>query len=75
MTIRRALLSVYDKTGLADFAWAVRPRRRAPSRRRDGEGARRRRIPVTAAQLTGFGDLLDHRVVTLHPPSTASFAP
>ena len=69
MTIRRALLSVYDKTGLADFARGL-----------SGLGVELlassgtakvladERIPVTPLeQLTGFGDLLGHRVVTLHP--------
>ena len=69
MTIRRALLSVYDKTGLAAFA-----------RELSGLGVELlassgsaklladERIPVTPlADVTGFGDLLGHRVVTLHP--------
>jgi len=69
MTIRRALFSVYDKTGLAAFA-----------RELSGLGVELvassgsakllsdERIPVTPLEdLTGFGDLLGHRVVTLHP--------
>ncbi len=69
MTIRRALLSVNDKTGLAAFA-----------RELTGLGVELlassgsaklladEHIPVTPlAELTGFGDLLGHRVVTLHP--------
>ena len=69
MTIRRALFSVYDKTGLAAFA-----------RELSGLGVELlassgsatlladERIPVTPlADVTGFGDLLGHRVVTLHP--------
>ncbi len=69
MTIRRALFSVYDKTGLAAFA-----------RELSGLGVELlassgsaklladERIPVTPLeQVTGFGDLLGHRVVTLHP--------
>ena len=69
MTIRRALLSVYDKTGLAAFA-----------RELAGLGVELlassgtakvladERVPVTPLEsLTGFGDLLGHRVVTLHP--------
>ncbi len=69
MTIRRALLSVYDKTGLAAFA-----------RELTGLGVELlassgsaklladERIPVTPlSELTGFGELLGHRVVTLHP--------
>jgi phosphoribosylaminoimidazolecarboxamide formyltransferase/IMP cyclohydrolase len=69
MTIRRALLSVYDKAGLADFARGLA-----------GLGVELlassgtaqlladERIPATPLeQLTGFGELLGHRVVTLHP--------
>jgi len=69
MTIRRALLSVYDKTGLAAFA-----------RELSGLGVELlassgsaklladERIPVTPLEsLTGFAELLGHRVVTLHP--------
>jgi phosphoribosylaminoimidazolecarboxamide formyltransferase/IMP cyclohydrolase len=69
MTIRRALFSVYDKTGLAAFA-----------RELSGLGVELvassgsaklladERIPVTPLEdVTGFGDLLGHRVVTLHP--------
>jgi phosphoribosylaminoimidazolecarboxamide formyltransferase/IMP cyclohydrolase len=69
VTIHRALLSVYDKTGIVDFA-----------RELSGLGVELvassgtarlladERIPVTPIEeLTGFGDLLGHRVVTLHP--------
>jgi phosphoribosylaminoimidazolecarboxamide formyltransferase/IMP cyclohydrolase len=69
MTIHRALLSVYDKTGIVAFA-----------RELSGLGVELvastgtarlltdERISVTpVAELTGFGDLLGHRVVTLHP--------
>ncbi|HEX2303493.1 MAG TPA: bifunctional phosphoribosylaminoimidazolecarboxamide formyltransferase/IMP cyclohydrolase [Gaiella sp.] len=69
MTIRRALISVYDKTGVAGFA-----------RELAGLGVEvlassgtakvlaDERIPVTSLEeLTGFGELLGHRVVTLHP--------
>jgi len=69
VTIRRALLSVYDKTGLAAFA-----------RELSGLGVELlasagtakaladERIAVTSLEeLTGFGELLGHRVVTLHP--------
>ena len=69
MTMHRALLSVYDKTGIAAFA-----------RELTGLGVEvvassgtarvltDERVPVTPLEdLTGFGDLLGHRVVTLHP--------
>jgi len=69
VTIRRALLSVYDKTGLAPFAQALAD-----------DGVELVASGGTAAalveaglvvtpleELTGFGELLGHRVVTLHP--------
>ncbi|HZO50056.1 MAG TPA: bifunctional phosphoribosylaminoimidazolecarboxamide formyltransferase/IMP cyclohydrolase, partial [Gaiellaceae bacterium] len=67
--IRRALLSVYDKTGLAAFAEALT--RLGVELLASGGTARfladagLRVIPVE--QLTGFAELLGHRVVTLHP--------
>jgi phosphoribosylaminoimidazolecarboxamide formyltransferase/IMP cyclohydrolase len=66
---RRALISVSDKTGLADFARAL-----------DGLGfelvstggtarvLREHGLPVTdVADVTGFPEMLDGRVKTLHP--------
>ena len=67
----RALLSVWDKTGLVEFArglheLGVRARvgRRAPLRAIDEAG-----IPVTAPRRRSPASptMLDHRVVTLHP--------
>ena len=65
----RALISVYDKSGVADFArgladlgWEI-----------VGSGGtaahlEEHGIEVTSVEsLTGFGELLGHRVVTLHP--------
>ena len=69
MTVRRALLSAWDKTGLAAFA----------------EGLHRLDVELVASggtarfladaglavtpvgDLTGFAEMLGHRVVTLHP--------
>jgi len=69
MTIRRALLSVHDKTGLAAFARALSA---LGVELLASSGSAKlladERIPVTpVADLTGFDDLLGHRVVTLHP--------
>ena len=69
MTIRRALLSVYDKTGIAAFA---RELAGLGVELVASSGTARvladERIGVTTvADVTGFGDLLGHRVVTLHP--------
>lgn len=69
MTIQRALLSVYDKTGIADFA---RELSSLGVELVASSGTARvladERIPVTPLEeLTGFGELLGHRVVTLHP--------
>ncbi len=65
----RALISVYDKTGVDDFAhglveldWElVASGGTAAFLEEQG-------LPVTPVEsLTGFGELLGHRVVTLHP--------
>ena len=65
----RALISVYDKSGVADFAhgladlgWEIVAS--------GGTAAHLEKhgIEVTSVEsLTGFGELLGHRVVTLHP--------
>ncbi len=67
--IRRALLSVSDKTGLVPFAKAL-PRvgvelvsTGGTARALAGAG-----LPVTdVASVTGFPEMLDGRVKTLHP--------
>ena len=68
--IARALLSVYDKTGLDELrARPHRARRRARRERRHGdvlERARPRRRPASTT-LTEFPELLGGRVKTLHP--------
>ncbi|MEZ5371539.1 MAG: bifunctional phosphoribosylaminoimidazolecarboxamide formyltransferase/IMP cyclohydrolase [Microthrixaceae bacterium] len=66
---RRALLSTYDKTGvvelgrvLADAGWELL------SSGGTAAALAEAGVPVTPlAELTGFGEMLSHRVVTLHP--------
>ncbi len=67
--MRRALLSVYDKTGVAAFAEELRRldfellASGGTARLLADEG-----IPVIPLEeLTGFAEMLGHRVVTLHP--------
>ncbi len=67
--IRRALISVYDKTGLVELAQALA----ASGVEIVSTGSTAKRIidagiPVTpVAQVTGFPECLDGRVKTLHP--------
>ncbi|WP_198413992.1 bifunctional phosphoribosylaminoimidazolecarboxamide formyltransferase/IMP cyclohydrolase [Micromonospora phaseoli] len=67
--IRRALVSVYDKTGLAELARALHAAgveivsTGSTASTIAGAG-----VPVTAVeQVTGFPEILDGRVKTLHP--------
>jgi phosphoribosylaminoimidazolecarboxamide formyltransferase/IMP cyclohydrolase len=67
--MRRALLSVYDKTGVAAFAEELRSlgfellASGGTARLLAEDG-----IPVIPLEeLTGFAEMLGHRVVTLHP--------
>jgi phosphoribosylaminoimidazolecarboxamide formyltransferase/IMP cyclohydrolase len=69
VTVERALLSVYDKAGLAAFARGLRDAgvelvaSGGTARFLADEG-----LPVTPVErLTGYPELLGHRVVTLHP--------
>jgi len=68
-TIRRALISVSDKTGVADFARALSER--GTEILSTGGTARllvEQDIPVTeVAEYTGFPEMMDGRVKTLHP--------
>ena len=67
--IRRALVSVYDKTGLDDLARALHDAGVALVST-GGSAARIESlgIPVTKVEdLTGFPECLDGRVKTLHP--------
>jgi phosphoribosylaminoimidazolecarboxamide formyltransferase / IMP cyclohydrolase len=67
--LRRALVSVYDKTGLEDLARGLHEA--GVSLVSTGSTAERIRaagVPVTeVADLTGFPECLDGRVKTLHP--------
>jgi phosphoribosylaminoimidazolecarboxamide formyltransferase/IMP cyclohydrolase len=69
ISVRRALLSVSDKTGLLDFARALSAR--GVTLVSTGGTARTLAtagIPVTAVQdVTGFPEMLEGRVKTLHP--------
>jgi phosphoribosylaminoimidazolecarboxamide formyltransferase / IMP cyclohydrolase len=69
VTVRRALLSTYDKTGLVAFAAGLHElgvellASGGTARVLAADG-----LPVRPlGELTGFEDLLGHRVVTLHP--------
>ena len=69
MTIKRALLSVSDKTGLADFARLLV----AQGVELISTGGTKKmledeKIPVIdVAEVTGFPEMMDGRVKTLHP--------
>ncbi|MDR0991197.1 MAG: bifunctional phosphoribosylaminoimidazolecarboxamide formyltransferase/IMP cyclohydrolase [Propionibacteriaceae bacterium] len=67
--IRRALISVYDKTGLEDLGRALAAADVAiVSTGSTAERLRQAGCPVTeVADLTGFPECLDGRVKTLHP--------
>ena len=67
--VRRALLSVYDKTGLPEFARALHAMGvELVSSRSTAQAVRDAGVPVTdVADITGVPPILDHRVVTLHP--------
>lgn len=67
--IQRALISVSDKTGIVEFAQAlvemgVEILSTGGTRRQLQEAG----VPVRAVEdYTGFPEIMDHRVVTLHP--------
>jgi phosphoribosylaminoimidazolecarboxamide formyltransferase/IMP cyclohydrolase len=67
--ISRALLSVYDKTGIVDFARELQARGvQLVSSGGTARAIAEAGIPVTAVDdITGVPPILDHRVVTLHP--------
>src|SRR4051812_43841135 len=68
--VRRALLSVSDKTGLAEFARALHQEFRVELISTGGTAKclRDLGLPVTdVAQVTGFPEMMDGRVKTLHP--------
>ncbi len=67
--VRRALLSVSDKTGLEDFARALAARGvELISTGGTARGLREAGLTVVdVADLTGFPEMMDGRVKTLHP--------
>jgi phosphoribosylaminoimidazolecarboxamide formyltransferase / IMP cyclohydrolase len=69
VAIRRALISVYDKRGLAELAEALhRAGAEIVSTGSTAEAIAATGVPVTPVeQLTGFPEALDGRVKTLHP--------
>jgi phosphoribosylaminoimidazolecarboxamide formyltransferase/IMP cyclohydrolase len=69
VTIRRALLSVFDKTGMVDFARALHEAGvELVSTGGTHKLIRDAGLPVREiADLTGFPEMMDGRVKTLHP--------
>ncbi len=67
--IRRALISVYDKTGLADLARGLHEAGVSiVSTGSTAKGIAAAGVPVTPVEeVTGFPEVLDGRVKTLHP--------
>ncbi len=67
--IRRALISVYDKTGLGDLARALHEAKvEIVSTGSTAAAIADAGVPVTGVdQVTGFPECLDGRVKTLHP--------
>jgi len=67
--IRRALISVYDKTGLIDLAQGLSAAGvEIVSTGSTAKTIADKGIPVTPVEeLTGFPEVLDGRVKTLHP--------
>lgn len=67
--IRRALLSVFDKTGLVELATALHEAgAQIVSTGSTAERIREAGLPVTEVRdVTGFPEMLDGRVKTLHP--------
>ena len=68
--IKRALISVYDKTGIVDFARALVDEFGIEIISTGGTAAllKENGMPVTLVEeITGFSEMLDGRVKTLHP--------
>src|SRR3954467_7336721 len=68
--VRRALLSVSDKSGLAEFARALHDEFKIELISTGGTAKflRENKLPVTdVADVTGFPEMMDGRVKTLHP--------
>ena len=68
-TLRRALLSVYDKTGIVDFAQALHEQKvEIISTGGTSRTLREAGIPVRdISEVTQFPEMMDGRVKTLHP--------
>ncbi len=68
-TVKRALLSVHDKTGVVDFAKGLQALGvEILSTGGTAKLLRDAGVPVVdVAQVTGFPEMLDGRVKTLHP--------
>jgi phosphoribosylaminoimidazolecarboxamide formyltransferase/IMP cyclohydrolase len=69
VTVRRALVSVFDKAGLADFARALAGRGvEIVSTGGTRTAIAAAGVPVVdVAEVTGFPEIMDGRVKTLHP--------
>src|SRR5881227_3332862 len=68
--VRRALISVFDKTGLKEFATALVNEFKVELISTGGTAKYLRDLglPVTdVSQVTGFPEMMDGRVKTLHP--------
>ncbi|MCH9001075.1 MAG: transposase, partial [Planctomycetes bacterium] len=68
--IKRALISVYDKTGVVDFARSLSDEFGVAIISTGGTAVllRENHIPVTLVEeVTGFPEMMDGRVKTLHP--------
>src|SRR3989442_14475476 len=68
--VRRALISVSDKTGLAEFATALAKEFNVELISTGGTAKflRELGLPVTdVSQVTGFPEMMDGRIKTLHP--------
>ena len=68
--VRRALISVWDKTGLAEFAAALQRQFHVELISTGGTAAFLRDAGLSAidvSQVTGFPEMMDGRVKTLHP--------
>lgn len=68
-TIRRALISVFDKTGIVDFAQSLHSLGvQIISTGGTAAALKSAQVPVTeVSDLTGFPEIMDGRVKTLHP--------
>ncbi|RME87028.1 MAG: bifunctional phosphoribosylaminoimidazolecarboxamide formyltransferase/inosine monophosphate cyclohydrolase, partial [Zetaproteobacteria bacterium] len=69
MQIKRALISVSDKTGVVEFAQAlVRMGAEIVSTGGTAKVLQQAGVPVReVSELTGFPEIMDGRVKTLHP--------